>query len=213
MMQKVVRKRVLLIVTAVTVLVIASCDKGLSPPAVPSLSNQFPVEPLGVNPVGQWTPRAQDPVDITILDDSQIPAVVDSMFFRVALDGGFEFTGDGDCRVAALMTIDAQVYLQDSPTPLQFTFPDSITGEGPYYIIDDTILETPIRSTLFNLDTLGFTSAADALQLISLPNVFSYLGIIEVPIYMIFHLARADEIPPGAARSQVAFRTWRRKAR
>ena len=184
------RKLILLI--ALT-LVVASCDKGLFPPEVQPPSSQFPIVPLGINPVGEWVPQEQTPVDIVILDDSQIPAVVDSLDFQVALEGSFEFKNDGDCNVEALMTIDAQVYLQGSPTPLQFVFPDSITGEGPYYIIDDTILETPIQSTLFNLGVLGFTASAETLQLISLPNVFSYLGIIEIPIYFIFHLVKNDQ--------------------
>ena len=184
------RKIILLIVTA---LVLVSCDKGLSPPEILPLSHQFPLEPLGVNPIGNWSPRERNPVDLTILDDSQIPDVLDSMRFEITLDGNFEFKNDGDCSVAALMTIDARVYLQEAQTPLQFTFPDSITGEGPYYILDDTILQTPIQSTMFQLDTLGFTSSTYTLDLISLPNVFSYLGIIDILVYFVFHLEKDVE--------------------
>ena len=75
----------------------------------------------------------------------------------------------------------------NSPSPIPSR------GEGPYYILDDTILQTPIQSTMFQLDTLGFTSSTYTLDLISLPNVFSYLGIIDIPVYFVFHLEKDVE--------------------
>ena len=191
--EKMIRKTICLLL--LSCFIVLACDKGLAPPEIDPISSEFPVMPLGGNPVGNWVPRPEDPVELTMIDDSQIPALVDSFIFDTELKGIFNFELANVCSVDAVLTLNPLVYLQGSTEPIPFTFPDTIRGSGAYYLIENNILQTPIESTNFNLDTLGFTSGLNSLELISLPNVFSYLGIIDIPIYFIFHLTRADQNP------------------
>lgn len=180
----------LIFTSALLGMLFSACDEGLSPYEVQPLTLEFPIEPLGGNPTGTWLPDSIDPILITILDASQIPAVVDSMRITSELDGSFSFEITGDCHVEALLTIKPTIYLIGSPNPLSLTLTDTIKGEGSFYLIEDRVLQTPIQSMNFDLDTLGFTNIQDNLELISPPTIFNYMGLVEIPVFLAFRLIR-----------------------
>ena len=171
-----------------------SCNKGLFPPESQTSENTFPILPLGGDPSGRWQPDPDTPVELIILDESKIPALLDSFSFDVQLEGSFRFE-NGICDVQALMTITARAYLIGQTTPLVLAFPDTITGTGPY-LIEDNALQAPIQSTQFNFATLGYTSSDNSLLIISLHNEFRY-EIFSIPIYFVFHLIRENENVPA----------------
>ena len=178
-------------------ILLSACDKGLSPSENELIPLNFPQEPQGGNPIGNWSPSGTNPVMVTILDYEQIPDMVDSLIINTTLEGYFELEVANTCSIEVIMTLNPQVYLQGSSIPLTLSIADTISGNGPYRIIDDIILNLPVTSTSFQLDTLGFTAVQDSLDLISLPNMFNYQQIIEFPIYFVFHLTRSSESVPS----------------
>ncbi|MFH1942345.1 MAG: hypothetical protein ABIL68_09595 [bacterium] len=191
------------------IFLITACNKGLTPPEQPLFTNGFPIQPQGGNPVGDWIPDPVNPVTLTILDESQIPAVVDSLIIDTELDGAFSFSVAGVCSVQALLTLKPSVYLLGTPIPFTITINDTISGKGPFRVAEDIILVLPVRSTHFNFDTLGFTASQNRIDLISLPNIFDYEGIIQIPVFFVFHLVLPTETQLG--KSNASFVLYRKK--
>lgn len=165
-----------------------ACNKGLTPPDSTLILSRFYVSPQGGNPVGCWEPDSINPVEVTILDDIE----VDSFYLDAEVDGYFLFAYDEICSVKAVMSLKPEIYIDGEKIPLDVHVLDTITGTGPYDVLEDQILHAPLQSTNFKLDTLGFTSEQDRLELISLPNTFNY--IIEIKLYFVFHLVRSQEL-------------------
>jgi hypothetical protein len=166
-------------------LILFACDKGLAPPENLSNLSRFPVAPQGGNPVGFWVPDSICPIEVTILDD--LP--VDSLKLNTDMDGFFSFAYNEVCSVEAVIHFVPKVYVDTLELELQIA--DTVSGIGPYNVIGGQMLHVPLQSTYFQLDTLGFTSHENRLDLISLPNTFNYL--MEIRLYFIFHLVRSEE--------------------
>jgi hypothetical protein len=171
--------------------VLGGCDQGLTPPEQESLSIEFPVLPDGGNPVGYWTPDPVCPVDAIIL--KELP--VDSLGIHIGLNGDFEFYSDFRCNILAEMDLDITVYLPIEPFVVSIpTIYDTLRCDGPYDIVNETVLTMPLESAHFNLDTLGITADVNTMDLISPPIEFDYMGIMTVHLAFIFHLNRSSEI-------------------
>ena len=166
-------------------LFIFACDKGLTPPESSSNLSRFFVPPQGGNPVGFWVPDSINPVEVTILDE--LP--VDSLHLDTRLDGFFSLAYNEICSVRAVLNFTPKVFIDT--LALEFQIVDTVSGSGPYDIIDDQILHVPLRSAFFQLDTLGFTAERDRLDLITLPNTFKY--ILEIRLCFVFHFVRSQE--------------------
>lgn len=162
-----------------------ACDKGLTPPESSSDLSRFSVPPQGGNPVGFWVPDSINPVEVTILDE--LP--VDSMHLKTRLDGFFSLAYNEVCSVRTVLNFTPKVFVDTLTLELQIA--DTVSGNGPYDVIDDQILHVPLQSTYFQLDTLGFTADGDRLDLISLPNTFKY--ILEIRLCFVFHFVRSQE--------------------
>jgi len=176
-----------------TLFVLTACDKGLAPPEAPPKTVSFPIAPEGGNPVGVWEPDTTNPVDVTIIDTSKIPLFIDSLVIKSNLNGLFSFSVAGVCSVQAVLTLNPIVYLPNVENPLVLTIADTLHGDGPYEVIDNRVLDLPIETSIFQLDTLGFTSRADSLELISLPNTFPQEGFSDIRFFFVFHLIRSTE--------------------
>lgn len=187
-----------------SVLLIAACNKGLTPYE----TIYFPITPEGGDPVGTWVPDTLNPVDVEILDE-EIISFLDSLVIDTELDGEFFLSYAGVCSVYALMTMNALAYLPGSTSPITHSIFDTIYGEGAYEVIDDVVLHLPIQSTNFQLDTLGFTARQNNLDLITLPNTFDYMGIMEIPLYFVFHLIRSEE--EASNKTENVFTLYRKK--
>jgi len=174
------------------VLLFAACDKGLFPPEIPRIALNFPITPEGGDPTGAWVPHTTNPVDVGILDE-EILSYLDSLVINTELSGEFFFSAAESCFVHAFMTMHALAYPQGITTPITYSIFDTIYGEGHYQVIDDVALHLPVKSTNFRLDTLGFTAHQNDLNFITLPNTFDYMGIMEIPLYFVFHLVRSNE--------------------
>jgi len=74
------------------------------------------------------------------------------------------------------------------------TIYDTLQCNGSYDIVNETVLTMPLESAHFDLDTLGITADVNAMDLISPPIEFDYLGIMTVHLAFIFHLNRSSEI-------------------
>ena len=85
-----------------------ACDQGLSPPEIVPGTREFPIAPLGGDLVGRWLPADENPVELTILDDSEFAALIDSLIFGVMLEGNFQFD-ENTCDINAVMTINPKV--------------------------------------------------------------------------------------------------------
>jgi hypothetical protein len=181
------------------VFLMTACNNGLTPPEQPPFTNDFPIQPQGGNPVGDWIPDPVNPVTVTILGDPQILALVDSLIIHTELNGIFSFSVAGICSVQALLTLTPLAYIPGAQDPFSITIDDTISGTGAYQVIEDKILQLPIKSTHFKLDTLGFTATQNRIDLISLPNIFRYEGNIQIPIFFVFHL-----VPPAENESRKA---------
>ena len=162
-----------------------ACDQGLTPPESSSDLSRFSVPPQGGNPVGFWVPDSINPVEVTILDE--LP--VDSMYLETQLDGFFSLAYNEVCSVRTVLNFTPKVFVDTLALELQIA--DTVSGSGPYDVIDDQILHVPLQSTYFQLDTLGFTADGDRLDLISLPNTFKY--ILEIRLCFVFHFIGSQE--------------------
>ncbi len=169
------------------------CDKGLVPPESEESEIEFPVKPLGGDLVGEWVPSEVDPVEAGVMDESLLPDFVDSLIISSTLEGNFKFYVNEQCSIYAELTFNPKVYLQGLPVPLELTIGDTITATGDYEIVDENILCLPVQTSRFDLDTLGFTSSEDRLDLITPYITFSYEDLMEFPIYLIFHLTRKSQ--------------------
>jgi len=169
------------------------CDKGLIPPESKVSEIEFPVKPLGGDLVGEWVPSEVDPVEAGVMDESLLPDFVDSLIISSTLEGNFKFYVNEQCSIYAELTFNPKVYLQGLPVPLELTIGDTITATGDYEIVDENILCLPVQTSRFDLDTLGFTSSEDRLDLITPYITFSYEDLMEFPIYLIFHLTRKSQ--------------------
>ncbi|RKY53002.1 MAG: hypothetical protein DRP89_06820 [Candidatus Neomarinimicrobiota bacterium] len=183
----------LVVLLALTLFVVTSCDKGLAPPEAPSKTVSFPIVPEGGNPVGVWEPDTTNPVDVTIIDKDKIPSFIDSLIIESNLNGVFSFSIAGVCSLQAVLTINPIVYLPNVENPLVLTITDTLRGDGPYEVTDNRVLDLPVETSIFQLDTLGFTSRADSLTLISLPNTFPQEGFSDIRFFFVFHLIRSTE--------------------
>jgi len=166
-------------------LFLLACNKGLTPPESASNLSRFSVPPQGGNPIGFWIPDSINPVEVTILDE--LP--VDSMHLETRLDGFFSLAYNEVCSVRTILNFTPKVFVDTLALELQIA--DTVSGNGPYDVIDDQILHVPLQSTYFQLDTLGFTSDGDRLDLITLPNTFKY--ILEIRLCFVFHFIRSQE--------------------
>lgn len=183
-----------LVMTSVLALfVLTACDKGLAPPERLPKTISFPIAPEGGNPVGVWGPDTTNPVDVTIIDTSKIPKFIESLVIRSNLNGLFSFSIAGVCSVQAILTLNPIVYLKGAENPLVLTIADTLRGSGPYEVTDNRVLDLPVETSIFQLDTLGFTSHADSLKLISLPNTFPQEGFSDIRFFFVFHLVRSTE--------------------
>jgi hypothetical protein len=162
-----------------------ACNKGLTPPEGASNLSRFSIPPQGGNPVGFWIPDSVHPVEVTILDE--LP--VDSMHLETRLDGFFSLAYNEVCSVRTILNFKPKVFVDTLALELQIA--DTVSGTGPYDVIDDQILHVPLQSTYFQLDTLGFTAEGDRLDLITLPNTFKY--ILEIRLCFVFHFIRSQE--------------------
>lgn len=178
---------------ALALFVVTACDKGLAPPEAPSQTINFPIAPEGGNPVGVWEPDTTNPVDVTIIDKGNLSVLIDSLVIKSDLTGIFSFSVTGVCSVQAVLTINPIVYLPNIENPLVLTIADTLRGTGPYEVIDNRVLDLPVETSIFQLDTLGFTSRADSLELISLPNTFPQEGFSDIRFFFVFHLIRSTE--------------------
>jgi len=169
-----------------------TCHHGLEPPIVIPVIVDLPVEPTGGNPVGVWRPHPTHPVDVTLMETDQIPEFVDSLIIGTQLQGIFSISMTQVCSVQAVLTLTPTVYLAGFPDPFVVTITDTLHGSGTYEIINDRIMALPIQSTTFDLDTLGFSSVSDGLDLISPVNTFTYEGMIELQVHFVFHLVVSD---------------------
>ena len=185
-----IRRRVLWVVSCLFVL--AGCDKGLVPPEAQFFFLDFPIPLEGGDPVGVWSPDTTNPVEVTILDEEKIPAFVDSIRVDTQLDSAvFDFEVTGTCSVQAILSIRPTAYITGLPPISIDPIVDTLRGKGPYEVIEDQILDLPLQTSVFNLDTLGFSSRQNTLDLVSLPNTFPYEGFDDIPFYFVFHLSRS----------------------
>ena len=171
-------------------LLLTTCDQGLAPPVHPPEPIDFPVEPEGGNPTGLWVPDEVDPVTLVILDPTAIPVIVDSLAIETSLEGIFRFDIARSCSIHAFLNLIPSAYVLGSSEPITVTISDTLIGSGPFEINEDRALDIPLESRHFELDTLGFTVSGDRMDLITLPNIFNYLDIVEIPVYFVFHLTR-----------------------
>jgi hypothetical protein len=179
-------KRLWVIIAAFSSLVF--CDKGLQPPEESSEMPVFSIEPLGGNPVGTWQPDDSLSLELIILDESVIPSIVDSLALNPRWEGFFHFELTGVCSVSAVLTLAPEVWVSSLPNPMSFLFTDTLSAYGPYELIDDKMLFLPMENQVFHLDTLGISSTARGMDLISVNNMFSYEGILNIPVTFVFHL-------------------------
>ena len=184
-----VRKIVLLVVLIFSILV--GCDNGLTPPDYEPISVDFPVTPLGGNPMGFWEPDTTNPVDTIILEE--LP--VDSLNLDIEVEGIFSFKSDYQCSVLAEMDINLTVYLPIEPYVVPIpTIYDTLRCQGDYDVINGHVLALPMESIHFDLDTLGITADGNMLDLITPPMDFDYMGVMTVRLSFVFHLVRSSEI-------------------
>jgi len=170
-----------------------SCDKGLAPFLNQNNDHKIPSSQNGGNPVGFWVPDTLEPVEVTILDESKIPSMVDSLSLNSNLEGSFAFYPSTVCSVMAVMTIHPTVYMLGSTSPLHAqAVTDTIQGDGYYEIIGDSILCLPVQSNHFNIDTLYYTVTENDLMLLTQENTFNYMQLVEIPLYFTFHLMRLN---------------------
>ncbi len=185
------------LIFVVLLLLVLSCHQGLAPLEMLDIDVDFPIPPQGGDPVGTWIPDTTKSVQVALLDPDQLPALVDSLILETELDkeGLFLFSSSGLCSIYAVMKVEPIVYLQGLQNPLVFNMNDTLTADGPYEIIDDKILSLSMITTFSQLDTLGFTSHQDDLELISLPNSFPVEGFDDIQFYYVIYLTRSiDEV-------------------
>ncbi|HHS13862.1 MAG TPA: hypothetical protein ENN03_08880 [bacterium] len=164
------------------------CDKGLQPPEETPDMPVFSIEPLGGNPVGSWQPDDSLSLELVILDESAIPSIVDSLALNPRWEGIFHFEITGVCSISAVVTLAPEVWVSSLPNPMSFLFTDTLRASGPFELIDDRILCLPMENQVFRLDTLGISSTSRGMDLISVNNMFSYEGILSIPVTLVFHL-------------------------
>jgi hypothetical protein len=164
-----------------------ACNKGLTPPDSTFNLSRFSVFPQGGNPVGYWVPDTINPVEVTILDELPI----DSMQINGDLDGFFSFAYNEICSVNAVLNFRPVVYIDTAKIEIA-PIADTIVATGPFDIIEDKMMQLPVVTNDFDLDTLGFTSSQNTLDLISQNITFNL--IMEVRLYFIFHLVRSQEL-------------------
>ncbi len=182
------------LMTFLSVLVLqTACDKGLAPPENVPRVIDFPITPEGGNPAGSWIPDETNPVSLVIMDPTAIPFIVDSLNIDTALEGFFRFEISSICSVYAVLTLVPSAYVLGSTQPITVVINDTLSGTGTFEINDDRALALPLETQIFNLDTLGFTASANHMDLITLPNLFNYMDIVEIPVYFVFHLIRAPD--------------------
>jgi hypothetical protein len=186
-----------LIILILPLYFIIACDKGLFLPQDNRPSENGTQTQEGGNPLGFWLPDTISPVEITILDYETISELVDSLILETNLEGTFVFEEAEICSIFAILNINSLVYLLGATTPLiPPTIIDTLSGAGPYEIIDQTKLHLPIQSSQFKLDTLNYSVNNNRLDMISQKNIFNYMGIIEIPLYFNIHLIRSNEVTP-----------------
>ncbi len=139
--------------------------------------------------MGSWIPDSVNAIEVTFLD--QIPA--DSIRFETAFDGIFTFEQSFVCSVFASLSFHPIIYDQGAPLPVDITVADTLRGHGVFEIVNDKILFMPLESVNFNLDTLGFTVETDHLALITLPNSYTYGGLLTFEYFLILNLIRQPE--------------------
>ncbi|MBN2031103.1 hypothetical protein JW824_12795 [bacterium] len=175
------------------ILFVVSCHQGLAPLEMLYMNVDFPIPPEGGDPVGVWVPDTTKPVHVALLDPDQLPTIIDSLILDTELDknGLFLFSSSGLCSIYAVLKIEPIVYLQSLVNPLVLSMNDTLIADGPYEIIDDKILTLSIMTTFSQLDTLGFTSRQNDLELISLPNSFPVEGFDDIQFYYVMYLTRS----------------------
>jgi len=169
-------------------ILLAACNKGLTPPDIQSTRIEFPILPEGGNPVGFWLPDTTRPVDVTLLDEFP----VDSIVFQSKLEGVFSLEVTGICSVNATIAFRPLIYNLGQVLELDIAITDTLLGMGPYEIIEDNALYLPVESNVLDFDTLGFTSQMNSLDLITLPAVFTFENTISLRFYSVIHLIRQD---------------------
>ena len=171
------------------------CDGGLSPVEERPEIVKFAILPEGGNPVGKWIPTETNSADVIILDESKVPAIVDSVFLECDLEGDFSFSVSGEFYVDARVSIKPIAYLTGQEAPLIWqTIVDTLKGDGVYDVVDENMLAMPIRTHQFRLDTLGFTSNQNNLDLITLQNEYTPIKIMQpIPFCFVFHLNRSAD--------------------
>jgi len=177
--------------------VVLACNQGLTPPPPSQVLVTFNPAPEGGNPVGYWVPDEMRAVDASLVDDVD----VDTVILDIGLDGLFAFETVERCSINAVMTVNALVRLPGNP-PIELripTFYDTLSGTGFYNILDDRVLLTPIQSSFFDLDTLGFTASAGKMMLITPAIPFNYMDIMTLDVALIFHLKLEETLAAGAA--------------
>ena len=186
----IVKKLYLMIISF---LFLMTCHQGLAPLEILYSGFEFPIPPEGGDPVGVWIPDTTKPVHVALVDPDQLPMIVDSLILITELEkeGLFSFSNSGLCSIYAVLIIEPTVYLQGLPNPLVLSMNDTLIADGPYEIIDDKILSLSIETTISQLDTLGFTSHQNDLELISLPNTFPVPGFDNIQFYYVMYLTRS----------------------
>jgi hypothetical protein len=178
-----------------------ACNKGLAPPEDQVAGLNFSIPPLGGNPIGLWSPDTTRSVDVFIANPEEIPTFIDSLILDPSMSGSFSFFSSGACSTDAILTIIPSVYLAGLTTPLVLTIQDTLRGQGPFDIPNDRVLFMPLSSSLFRLDTLGFSQYENTLDLISLPNTFPDPAFNMVFFTFVFHLKR----DPGTTSAMAPF--------
>jgi hypothetical protein len=188
---------------------ILACNRGLTPPETPSQEISFPVRPEGGNPVGVWLPDTSNTADVALLQEFP----VDSIIFDTDVDGIFSFELTGICSVYAIISIRPLIYEGGALLPLNIVIQDTLTGNGSFELIQDEVLYLPVESTIFNFDTLGFTSRQSTLDLITLPTTYVYENLVTLQFYSILHLVRSSANASPCIIQALSFRreeeAWR----
>ena len=166
---------------------IFACNRGLTPPETPSQEIVFPVQPEGGNPIGVWLPDTSNTADVALLEEFP----VDSIVFNTDVDGLFSLELTGICSVYAVISIRPLIYEGGAPLPLNIVIQDTLIGNGSFELIQDEVLYLPVESTIFNFDTLGFSSRQSTLDLITLPTTYVYENLVTLQFYSILHLVRS----------------------
>ena len=179
--------RGLLIWVALSAILLTACNKGLTPPEIQPSVIDFPIPPEGGNPAGFWVPDTTRPVEVILLDEFP----VDSIIFDTEFNGVFSFELTGVCSLNAILTVSPNIYVLGQRVALDISISDTISGQGPYHIIEDKALTIPVETTVFNVDTLGFSSYENSLDLITLPTMYTYENTLDLRFYCLIHLTRS----------------------